>query len=48
MDLATELKAIYFFQNEEIFVQLDELDWNTHVWNDIQLQPRANTENIPV
>ena len=36
-----------FFQNEEIFVQLDELDEFDriiHAW--IRLQPHTGTENI--
>ena len=30
VEVQISLKAIYFFQNEEIFIQLDELDKFTH------------------
>ena len=44
--------SLVFFQNEEIFVQLDELDeflGQTHPrMNRIQLQPHTSTENILV
>ena len=42
---------LVFFQNEEIFVQLDELDELdriTHCMNMIQLQHHTSTENILV
>ena len=40
-----------FFQNEEIFAQIDELDKLdkiTHPWKSIQLQTHTSTENILV
>ena len=42
-------QAVFFFQNEEIFVQLDELDELDRItMNRIQLQPYTSTENILV
>ena len=41
--------CLFFFQNEEIFVQLDELDELDRItMNRIQLQPYTSTENILV
>ena len=36
------------FQNKEIFVQLDELDRNTHAWIGFNYNPHTSIENIPV
>ena len=38
----------YFFQNEGIFVQLDELDKFTHAWIRIHLQYHTSTEDTLV
>ena len=47
----SQTMRVYFFQNEEIFVQLDELDELdriTHAWIKIYLQSHTSTENILV
>ena len=49
--MALLCQVFYIFQNEEIFVQWDELyklDRNTHAWISIQVETHTKTENILV
>ena len=49
--LFTLYSSLFFFQNEVIFVQLDELDELDriiHAWIRINLQSHTSTENVLV